>query len=44
VREVLADPARYQKAYDAAQPVLAEWMWERQADVLDDVYTSVIAG
>jgi glycosyltransferase involved in cell wall biosynthesis len=44
VRQVLEDPDRYQKAYDEAQSVLSEWMWERQADVLDDVYTSVIAG
>ena len=42
VRQVLDDPDRYQKAYDEAQPVLSEWMWENQADVLDDVYTSVI--
>jgi glycosyltransferase involved in cell wall biosynthesis len=39
VRAVLADLPRYRKAYDEHPDLLAEWMWERQADVLDSVYT-----
>jgi glycosyltransferase involved in cell wall biosynthesis len=42
VREVLSDPARYAKAYDEAQPVLAEWMWDNQAAILDTVYTNLV--
>ena len=42
VREVLANPDRYEKAYDEAQPVLSEWMWDNQAAVLDNVYTSLV--
>ncbi|WP_134741163.1 glycosyltransferase family 4 protein [Nocardioides sp. 503] len=37
VRAVLADPARYRAAYDGAAP-LAEWTWEGQSVVLDEVY------
>ena len=40
-RETLADRDRYLKAYDAAQPVLREWMWANQAEVLDSVYESL---
>lgn len=42
VREVLANPLRYQKAYVEAQPVLSEWMWDNQADILDSVYTNLV--
>jgi glycosyltransferase involved in cell wall biosynthesis len=42
VRAVLDDPKRYAEAYDAAQPVLSQWMWDHQADVLDEVYTSLL--
>ncbi len=42
VRAVLGDPARYEKAYVDAQPVLADWMWDKQADVLDSVYASLL--
>ena len=42
VREVLADRDRYLKAYDEAQPLLREWMWDRQADVLDSVYAGLV--
>lgn len=41
VREVLADPERYRKAYTDDQ--LREWTWESQAEVLDGVYTKVMA-
>ncbi|MFE9201834.1 glycosyltransferase family 4 protein [Micromonospora sp. NPDC007230] len=41
VRAVLADPARYRAAYD--RPGLLErWTWERQAEVLDGVYTRLL--
>ena len=41
-RAVLADPARYRAAYD--RPGLADgWTWERQAQVLDEVYRRVLA-
>jgi glycogen(starch) synthase len=40
MRAVLADPARYRAAY--ARPVLlADWTWEHQAAVLDEIYTSL---
>jgi glycogen synthase len=42
VREVLFDRERYQKAYDEAAPLLAEWTWDKQADVLDAVYSSLV--
>jgi glycogen(starch) synthase len=42
VREVLADRDRYRKAYDKAAPLLEEWVWDRQADVLDSVYASLV--
>jgi glycosyltransferase involved in cell wall biosynthesis len=42
VRAVLADLPRYRKAYDEHPDLLAEWMWEPQADVLDAVYTRLI--
>ena len=35
VREVLANKDRYAKAYEDAQPVLSQWIWDSQADVLD---------
>jgi glycogen synthase len=42
VRTVLANPERYTKAYVDAQPVLSEWMWDKQAEVLDAVYASLL--
>jgi glycogen synthase len=42
VRDVLADKDRYAKAYVEAQPVLAQWLWDNQADVLDSVYTDLL--
>jgi glycosyltransferase involved in cell wall biosynthesis len=42
VREVLANPDRYRKAYAEADSVLREWVWDRQADVLDEVYASLV--
>lgn len=36
-RAVLADPARYRSAYDDRVP-LSDWTWERQAEILDEVY------
>ena len=42
VREVLDNPDRFRDAYDAAQPVLSEWMWDNQADVLDSVYAALV--
>lgn len=41
VREVLADPERYTKAY-AREGLLEEWTWEAQAKVLDGVYTRLL--
>ncbi|MFI7078682.1 glycosyltransferase family 4 protein [Micromonospora sp. NPDC049903] len=41
VRAVLADPGRYRAAYD--EPGLLEgWTWESQAQLLDEVYSSVL--
>jgi glycosyltransferase involved in cell wall biosynthesis len=43
VRAVLADPKRYRAAYDT--PGLLEgWTWEAQAEVLDQVYSRLLAG
>ncbi|HET7389073.1 MAG TPA: glycosyltransferase, partial [Nocardioidaceae bacterium] len=42
VRAVLADLERYQKAYDARPDLLAEWLWEPQADALDAVYARLL--
>ena len=42
VRAVLKDPDRYRNAYDDA--TLREWTWEAQAEVLDGVYTRLMAG
>ena len=42
VRLVLDDPDRYQQAYDDAQPVLSQWMWENQAEALNGVYASLV--
>jgi glycogen synthase len=40
VRTVLADRARYRAAYE--RPVLlADWTWEHQAAVLDELYTRI---
>ncbi|MER7416114.1 glycosyltransferase family 4 protein [Micromonospora peucetia] len=41
-RTVLADPDRYRAAYDRPG-LLEEWTWERQAEVLDGVYTWLLA-
>jgi glycosyltransferase involved in cell wall biosynthesis len=41
VRAVLADVPRYRAVYD--QPgLLDQWTWERQAEVLDEVYTELL--
>lgn len=42
LRLVLADPQRYRAAYDTHAELLASWMWEPQADVLDAVYASLV--
>jgi len=42
VRAVLADPKRYRAAYDGPDVPLAEWTWERQAEVLDSVYARLV--
>lgn len=42
VQEVLANRERYQKAYDEAAELLSDWVWERQADRLDAVYSSLV--
>lgn len=41
VRALLADPDRYRKAYEDSE-MLASWSWEAQAEVLDEVYRSVL--
>jgi glycosyltransferase involved in cell wall biosynthesis len=43
VRAVLDDPSRYRCAYDAPG-LLAGWTWQRQADVLDRIYTDLVPG
>jgi glycosyltransferase involved in cell wall biosynthesis len=40
VRAIVADPARYRKAYDDPA-LLAAWTWEGQAEVLTGVYARV---
>ena len=42
VKAVLADPEQYRDAYDD-RGLLDEWTWEAQAEVLDGVYTRVLA-
>lgn len=42
VREVLTNRDRYRKAYDEAASILAEWTWDNQAQVLDQVYASLV--
>ena len=39
---MLANKDRYAKAYEDAQPVLSQWIWDRQADVLDAVYADLL--
>lgn len=41
-RRVLADPQRYRRAY-ARPGLLDAWTWERQADVLAEVYRRMLA-
>lgn len=41
VEKVLADPAAYRAAYDTPG-FLDEWLWDRQADILDAVYESLL--
>jgi glycosyltransferase involved in cell wall biosynthesis len=41
VQAVLADPKRYRAAYDTPD-LLAQWTWEAQADVLDQVYRRLL--
>ncbi|MDX3237759.1 glycosyltransferase family 4 protein [Streptomyces sp. ME03-5709C] len=43
VRAVLDDPERYRSAYDKPG-LLDAWTWEAQAAVLDQLYTSLVAG
>lgn len=42
VRKVLADPAPYQAAYRDSG-LLQEWTWDRQAEILDSVYASLLS-
>jgi glycogen(starch) synthase len=42
VRAVLESPERYRAAYGASG-LLEQWTWEKQAEILDEVYTRVIA-
>ena len=42
VKAVLADPGRYRGAYD--DEWLAEWTWERQAEVLLGAYEEAMGG
>lgn len=41
VKKILSNKSRYVAAYDAPG-LLDNWTWEKQADVLDDVYASVL--
>ncbi len=43
MRRLLADPGRYRAAYEAPG-LLSEWTWERQAELLDQVYARVLVG
>ncbi|MER6503350.1 glycosyltransferase family 4 protein [Streptomyces sp. NPDC001455] len=42
IKQVLADPDRYRAAYDKPG-LLDNWTWEAQAEVLDDLYTSLLS-
>lgn len=42
VKAVLAEPAKYRAAYEATN-LLEEWTWERQAEILDDVYAQLMS-
>jgi glycogen synthase len=42
VHKVLAHRAAYLAAYDDAAPLLAEWTWERQAEILVGVYEDLL--
>ena len=42
IRAVLADPEKYKAAYDKPG-LLDTWTWEAQAQVLDDLYTRLVA-
>jgi glycogen synthase len=41
VRALLAGPERYRAAYDTPG-LLDGWRWDRQADVLDQVYRELV--
>ncbi|MFG3494102.1 glycosyltransferase family 4 protein [Streptomyces sp. NPDC047928] len=41
VKAVLADPGRYRKAYEKPG-LLEQWTWERQAEILDEIYTRLL--
>ncbi|MCM0675564.1 glycosyltransferase family 4 protein [Micromonospora phytophila] len=43
VRLVLADPQRYRAVYEQPE-LLANWTWEAQARVLDDLYSRLLPG
>ncbi|WP_422770266.1 glycosyltransferase family 4 protein [Plantactinospora sp. WMMC1484] len=43
VRAVLADPERYRAAYDHPG-LLAGWTWEAQAEILDELYGTLLPG
>ncbi|MGW6459311.1 glycosyltransferase family 4 protein [Streptomyces sp. NPDC055078] len=41
VKTVLADPGRYRKAYEKPG-LLEQWTWERQGEILDEVYSRLL--
>jgi glycosyltransferase involved in cell wall biosynthesis len=41
VKAVLSDPGRYRAVYDKAG-LLDQWTWEAQADILDDLYSTLL--
>ncbi|QNE79426.1 glycosyltransferase [Streptomyces finlayi] len=42
IKQVLADPERYRAAYDKPG-LLDTWTWERQAEILDGLYTTLLS-
>jgi glycosyltransferase involved in cell wall biosynthesis len=43
VKDLLADPASYRRAYDTPG-LLEAWTWERQAEELDRIYSQLLSG
>lgn len=41
VRAVLEEPERYRASYDRAEP-WSDWLWEKQADILDALYAELL--